>query len=80
MMPTVPAPCPRDTRQDVAMTRPTETEITSFRPSFFSSIISESFQLLLPAPFPERAAEETTFYSAFSPWSPVRTRMTLSSL
>lgn len=34
-IPMVPAPCPRETRQLVAMTRPTETEITLFSPSFF---------------------------------------------
>ena len=36
--PMVPAPCPSETRQLVAMTSPTETEITLLSPNFFSSI------------------------------------------
>lgn len=36
--PIVPAPCPSETRQLVAMTSPTETEITLLSPNFFSSI------------------------------------------
>ena len=40
MIPIVPAPCPKDTRQLVAMTSPTDTEMTLPRPSFFSSIFT----------------------------------------
>ena len=38
--PTSPAPCPRETRQLVAITRPTEVETTLSSPNFFSSISS----------------------------------------
>ena len=41
--PMVPAPCPSETRQLVAMTRPTDTDTTLLSPSFFSSIASTSF-------------------------------------
>ena len=42
--PMVPAPCPSETRQLVAMTKPTETDMTLLNPSFFSSAI-------VPPPF-----------------------------
>jgi hypothetical protein len=37
--PTVPAPCPRETRQLVAMTSPTDIDTTLPNPNFLSSLI-----------------------------------------
>ena len=36
--PILPDPCPKETRQLVAITNPTETDTTFLTPSFFSSI------------------------------------------
>ena len=39
-IPTSPAPCPKETRQLVAITSPTEVDMTLPSPNFFSSIRS----------------------------------------
>ena len=87
-IPMVPAPCPRETRQLVAMTRPTETEITLFSPSFFSSIYGSFRRTSAHARFAfgkwtDDCGTSSIYhipdYSASTPSSPVLTRITLSS-
>ena len=71
VIPNVPAPVPRDTRQLVATTSPTEMDTTVPKPNFLSSICCS---------FPDSESSQVIakLYSASFPSSPVRTRTTLS--
>ena len=82
--PTVPAPCPRETRQLVAITSPTDTEMTLPSPSFFSSICftpsNRERRRLCRNDALCAALSPLIPYRASTPSSPVLTRITLSIL